>query len=226
MDLINWNALFEPQGARFIYRPNNFSAGYLVTAEEKERLIGGIKGMQKRLFLEAFFAIALFAVVLLIGLARTETVRIDTVVPWFTLLSVAVVALLALVASRRMRHLIRATLGDRVAEVPRLSLRQAVNKPRPGLHKRYSLPMLRGLVPLFVVAAAVIDGLALVPIIAALWSRRSATSAADFDAIDRMLSLTLYNPVYWLLVVGLTAILLFCAFLLRSEVRRIGKLPD
>jgi hypothetical protein len=212
---------FERQDDRFVYRPTVFSKGFTVSADEKDRLLVRLKRLDRRFLLEGFALVALIAVLAMAGIAPGT----DPIV-WFVFASIASVGLLALTFLRRKRRLIDATLGRRTPDLPRMPFRQALMQPRPALPKRYALPVMRSLIGLFLLAIIVSDALALYPILAALRAGGNATGPVEHETIAEILSLTLYNGDYWLVVALINVVLLAAVGLLCWELRRWRMLPD
>jgi hypothetical protein len=212
---------FERLGDGFVYRPTNFSAGYSVSTEEKERLLGALKRLELRFLIEG-----LTLIVLIGGLFLTGSVTSPTPIPWFILLSISAVLLLAPTAFYRKRRIVKRILGGRTPDVPRIPLRQALMQPRPVIAKRYTIPILKSLVGLFILATVVVDIFALSPIIAALFPGQFIAGRTDSEAVAQALTHTLYNANYWLVFAAINVVLLTCGRLIYLEMKRIRALPD
>ena len=221
MKLLNQGHYFERRGDKFIYRPTIFSAGFLLSSEEKDRLFGELKRLERRFFVEGFILIALIAGVFMAGILRSSTP-----IAWFLLVSIGAVSLLSITAIYRQRRLIDTTLGHHTPDVSRKPIRQALAQPRPILAKRYAIPIMRSMIGLILLATIAVDAFALFPIIAASRSRQIADGPADNEAITEMLSLTLYNVEYWVVIAAINVVLLLCAVFLVREERRLRALPD
>jgi hypothetical protein len=221
MKLLNQGIYFERLGDGFVYRPTIFSAGFSISSEEKDRLFGELKRLELRFLVEGLVVIALVA-----GLFMTGLLTSPTPVPWFVLLSMGAVLLLVPVAIRRKVRIMERVLGRRDPDVPRMPLRQALVRPRPILAKRYTIPILRSMVGLFLVMAAVVDILAFSPVIVVFLPEHVMGQLASDEGIAEVLSQTLYSAPYWAVVALLNVVLLVCIRLLFSEIRRLRALPD
>jgi hypothetical protein len=221
MKLLNQGIYFERLGDGFVYRPTIFSAGFSISSEEKDRLFGELKRLELRFLVEGLVVIALVA-----GLFMTGLLTSPTPVPWFVLLSMGAVLLLVPVAIRRKVRIMEKVLGRRDPDVPRMPLRQALVRPRPILAKRYTIPILRSMVGLFLVMAAVVDILAFSPVIVVFLPEHVMGQLASDEGIAEVLSQTLYSAPYWAVVALLNVVLLVCIRLLFSEIRRLRALPD
>ncbi|NNE82978.1 MAG: hypothetical protein HKN28_03310 [Alphaproteobacteria bacterium] len=221
MKLLNQGHYFERRGNKFIYRPTIFSAGFLLSSEQKDRLLGELTRLQRRFFVEGVILIALVAGVFMAGIVRSPAP-----IAWFMLASIGTVLLLFITAIYRQRRLIDAILGHYTPDVPRKPIQQALAQPRPILARRYAIPIMRSTIGLILLATIAVDAFALFPIIAALRSRQIADGPADNEAITEMLSLTLYNVQYWLVIAAINIVLLLCAVFLVREERRLRALSD
>lgn len=221
MNFLNENRYFERRDDGFVYRPTIFSAGFAVTSAEKQRLFEAIRRIEGRFLLEGL------GLILLIGsLFWTGLVTSPTPIPWFIVLSVGAVLLLAPTVVWRRRRRVEAVLGRREPDVPRLPLREALMRPRPVLARRHAIPVLRSVIGLFVAVTVVIDLVSLTPVVAGLLPRHYLEGGPDSEAIAVALSQTLYSPVYWLVVAAINVLMLGCARLLFLEVRRLRSHPD
>jgi hypothetical protein len=221
MKLLNEGIYFKRLGDGFVYRPTIFSAGFSVSPEEKDRLFSELLRLERRFLIEGLILIALIAGMFMAGLVTSPTP-----IPWFVILSICAVVLLAPVAIHRKYRLTESILGRTSPDVPRMPLRQALTQPRPILAKRYTIPILRSMIVLFLPFTVVVDGLALSPILAVLLPQEFLDQLAKDKVIAEALSQTLYNPTYWAVVALINVILLACIRLLLLEIRRLRAHPD
>ena len=200
-----WNEAFyfEKRGDRYVYRPTAFSAGYDITADQKDRLFAGLKRLQWRTLVEGFLAIAVIAAAFMSGVIETQTP-----IPWFMVAAVLAVAVLALSVLRRRDRLIEEVLGHRTPDVPRPPLRQTLTTPRPMVGKRFAIPVLRSVVVLFALALAAVDVAVAYLVVTAYRARGSAEGAEAIAAAERIFALTVENWQFWAAVVGINAVLI------------------
>ena len=217
MKLLIEGFYFERLGDGFVYRPTIFSAGFSISSEEKDQLLGALKRLELRFIFEGLCLIVVIAFIFMSGLVASPTP-----IPWFILLSIGAVLLLAPTALYRTHRIVKSVLGGRSPDVPRMPMRQALMRPRPVLAKRYTVPILRSVIGLFILAIVVVDIFALLPIIFALLPDGPSNS----EAVAEALSQTLYNSDYWLVFAAINFVLLTCARLIFLEMRRIRALPD
>lgn len=221
VDILNQSYFFEPLGGWFVYRPNIFSRGYSVSRTEKDQLFAGLKRLHKRFLIEGLVAIAAVGAVFLSG-----AVTSPTPIPWFVIISVVAVLLIAPTAIIRERRLVGTVLGGRPPDVPRLALREALTRPRPMIAKRYALPVLRSIVVLFILMIIIMDVFALVPVVAAFLPELFPGQAVYDEKLHEALAQTFHSPVYWAVVAALNLLLLLCIRLLKRELARLRALPD
>ena len=221
MKLFDQDYYFERHGDKFVYRTTIFSAGFSLSAEEKDRLFRKLKRLERRFLVEGFSLIVLIAGVFMAGIVRSPTP-----IAWFMFVSIGAVVLLFITGIYRRRRLVDTTLGHHTPDVPRMPFGQALVQPRPVLAKRYTIPIMRSMIGLVLLATIAVDALALYPVIGALRSSRFADGPDGGAAIAEMLPLTLYNVQYWTIVVAINIVLLVCVGLMLRVVRQLRALPD
>lgn len=218
-----WNEgfYFEKHGDRFVYRHTVFSEGYDISASEKDRLFAGLKRLQVRTLLEGAVVIALIALVFMTGAIETRMP-----IRWFLIVAVLAVALLGLSVLWRRDGLVSRVLGHRTPDVPRLSFKQALGKPRPMVAKRYAIPVLRSLVVLFGLAMAAGDALVAYLIYVGTRSRHIAEGPEEVAAAEQFVALTATNWEFWVAVSVFNALLIACMAVLIVQVRILRATPD
>jgi len=134
-----WNHAyyFERRGDRYVYRPTVFSAGFDVSGDEKEELFRGLKQLSWQLLLWGLVLVGCIAAAFMTGL-----IEINAKIQWFQISSIAIVAVLAVIAIDRRNRLVSRILRNRSPDVPRLPLGQALTKSRRPIGKQYAVPVL------------------------------------------------------------------------------------
>jgi MFS family permease len=149
-----WNEAFyfERRGDRYIYRPTIFSAGFDVSADEKEELFRGLKRQSWQISLAALVLAGCIAGALMTGLIET-----NAKVQWFQISSILMVAVLAVIAIHGRDRLASRILGNRSPDVPRLPIRQALTRSRRPIGKQYAVPVLWSAAILLGLAMGTVD---------------------------------------------------------------------
>lgn len=221
MKLLNEGLYFEPAGDGFIYRPTVFSAGFTVSADEKELLYRAILRLELRYLIEGFCVVAVIAALFLFGIIASPTPIL-----WFAILSIVAVIAMLPIAIRRRGRAVRTVLGERTPDVPRRPWREALMRPRPLMPGRHVIPVLRSVLGLFVLAAAFVDLAALSPLVVPLLPQDVLASADRDGTVTKVLEQTLYSGLYWAIVAATNAVLMFCILLMKKEIKRIRSLPE
>lgn len=217
-----WNEAFyfERRGDRYVYRPTVFSAGFDVSAPEKDELFRGLERLNWRCLLEGGVVIVLAAGAFMAGVIETRDQ-----IQWFLVSSILIVAALAVSFLYRRDRLTSRILGHRAPDVPRLPIRQALARPRPLVGQRYALPVLRSVGILLGLTMVAADALVLYVILAAYRAGQIAEGAEEIAAVERLVSLTLKNPAFWLVVGLFNAVLLAAVVFLIRLLRRLRAAP-
>lgn len=220
MSFFNEAFWFEKRGERYVYRPTVFSAGFDVSVDEKDALFRGLTQLGWRSLAEGAVLIALGAGAVLLG-GVTDTREQIT---WF--LSGAILGIAALAAAdfRRRDRLKSRVLGNRAADVPRLSFRQALAQPRPMVGQRFAVPVLRSAGVLIGFATVAGDGLVAWLILTVSRAVRIAEGAEQVAAAERLASLTLHSPAFWLAVALFNAVSAAAVLFAFRQARRLRSL--
>lgn len=135
-----WNEAFyfERRGDRYVYRPTIFSAGFDVSAREKEELFRGLKRLNWQILLWG-----LVLVVCIAGAFMTGLIETNAKLQWFQFSSILILAALAVVSIHSRDRLASRILRNRSPDVPRLPISQALTRSRRPIGKKYAVPILR-----------------------------------------------------------------------------------
>lgn len=217
-----WNEAFyfERRGDRYVYRPTVFSAGFDVSTPEKEALFQGLNRLNWRSLWGGGVLIILAAGAFMTGLIETRQK-----IQWFLLISILIVAGLAVTFLFCRDRLTSRVLGHRTPDVPRLPFRQALARPRPLVGARYAIPVLRSVGVLLGLTMAAGDMLTLYLIFTAYRAGLIAEGAEEIAAVQKFASLTLNNPAFWLVVGVFNAVLLAAVVFLIRQIRRLRTAP-
>jgi hypothetical protein len=149
-----WNEAyyFERRGDRYVYRPTIFSAGFDVSADEKQELFRGLKRLNWQFLLWGLVLAGCIAGALMTGLIET-----NAKIQWFQISSIAIVAVLAVVAINCRDRLASRILRNRSPNVPRLPIRQALIRSRRPIGKQYAVPVLWSAAILLGLATGTVD---------------------------------------------------------------------
>ena len=107
-----WNEayFFERRGERYVYRPTVFSAGFDVSADEKEELFQGLIRLNWQVLIWGLLLVGCIAAAFMTGLVQT-----NAKVQWFLFSSIVIVAVLTLIAIDYRDRLVSRILKNRIA---------------------------------------------------------------------------------------------------------------